>query len=572
MKDSRSASQILFGFLPEQTVDVKGGVWKVSKWHVRQIVDIDAEALRRALIGAAHDWEATGLDGNFVRSLRAGADVRVHSLDRDRGVLVDAFPKKWRCKTDGCGRLHDTPTASCPCRTKARHGQLPFVLFHDACGEVREPFYPTCPQHGQVRMRLPGTANPTEIKLSCPVCDRQLPATFLRTKCKCGLAGSRPKGELMEFNVHRAAAVYGPRGVVLINPASKAQARRLADAGGDRASLTWIAEGMKADWVDQLEGGEAAAIRREFERLGLSDERVSAAITAAGLVERRVEDVDCAPGVADRARTEAGQIALATSEARLTIEDLLKRAPIALRKRYGTTYPDALSTAKLERVDLIDRFPILTGHYGYTRGGQDPGQSRLRVFKKKMSYVVHGDLGATEALLFRLSPDAVRDWLAARGHGIEEARGSRPSYEAILRAMGNDPALSPVGQDLATLVHSVSHRMVRHAAFFAGIDRNALSELLFPTTLAFVMYAVPRGGFVLGGLQALYENDLHELLERLVHDESRCALDPGCGANPNGAACAVCLHLGEPSCRMYNTALDRKTMFGPTGYFQATAS
>lgn len=568
MKDSRSASQILFGFLPEQTVDVKGGIWKVSKWHANQIVDIDAEALRRALISAASPWEAAGLDGNFVKALRSGVDVRVHSLDRDRGVTVESFPKKWRCKSENCGRLHDSPTAPCACKTRSRHGQLPFVLFHDACGEIREPYYPACPQHGQVRMRLPGTANPTEIKLSCPVCDRPLTSAFLFTKCKCGLSGSRAKGDLMEFNVHRAAAVYTPRDVVLINPASKAQARRLADAGGDRAALVWIAEGMTAEWVDRMEGGEAVAIRREFERLGLPADRIAAAMAAAGVQEKQVKEVDCPPLVKERAHTEAGQIALATSEARLTIEDLVSRAPPSLSARYGAKYPAALATAKFERVDMIDRFPILTGHYGWTRGGQEPGQSRLRVFKDKSAFVVHGDLGATEALLFRLSPTAVRDWLVARGHPIAEVGAPRAAYEAILDAMGSDPNLSPVAQDVTMLVHSISHRVVRHAAFFAGIDRNALSELIFPTTLCFIMYAVPRGGFVLGGLQAMFENDLHDLLERVVHDESRCALDPGCAANPKGAACAVCLHLGEPSCRMYNTALDRRAMFGQSGYFR----
>lgn len=567
MKDSRSASQILFGFLPEQTVDVKGGIWKVTKWHANPILDIDADALRRALISAASPWEATGQDGNFIKALRSGVDVRVHSLDRERGVTVEAFPKKWRCKSENCGRLHDSPTSTCPCKTRSRHGQLPFVLFHDACGEIREPYYPTCPQHGQVRMRLPGTANPNEIKLSCPACDRALPSTFLFTKCRCGLSGARAKGDQMEFNVHRAAAVYTPRDVVLINPASKAQARRLADAGGDRAALTWVAEGMSAEWVDRMEGGEAVAIRREFERLGLSADRIAAAMAAAGVQEKQLAEVQCPPLVAERARTEAGQIALATSEARLTVDELLSRAPTSLEERYAKKYPAALATAKLERVDMIDRFPILTGHYGWTRGGQDPGQARLRVFKDKSAFVVHGDLGATEALLFRLAPAAVRDWLSTRGHDIAEAAGPRASYEAILGAIGPDPLLSPVAQDLTRLVHSISHRVVRHAAFFAGIDRNALSELIFPTTLCFITYAVPRGGFVLGGLQALFENDLHDLLERVVHDESRCALDPGCAANPNGAACAVCLHLGEPSCRMYNTALDRRAMFGLSGYF-----
>lgn len=568
MKDSRSASQILFGFLPEQTVDVKGGIWKVSKWHANPILDIDAEALRRALISVASPWEATGLDGNFVKALRSGVDVRVHSLDRDRGVVVDAFPKKWRCKSENCGRLHDSPTENCACKTRSRHGQLPFVLFHDACGEIREPFYPTCPQHGQVRMRLPGTANPNEIKLSCPVCDRVLPSTFLFTKCRCGLSGSRAKGDQMEFNVHRAAAVYTPRDVVLINPASKAQARRLADAGGERSALTWIADGMTVDWVDRMEGGEAAAIRREFERLGLPPDRIAAAIEAAGVKEKQPKEVACSALVSERARTEAGQIALATSEARLTLDELLARAPASLEERYGKKYPAALVSSKLQRVDMIDRFPILTGHYGWTRGGQDLGQSRLRVFKDKSSFVVHGDLGATEALLFRLSPTVVRQWLALRGHHITEAKSDRDAYEAILTAIGSDPDQSPVAQDVTMLVHSISHRVIRHAAFFAGIDRNALSELIFPMTLCFVMYAVPRGGFVLGGLQALFENDLHDLLEKVVHDESRCALDPGCAANPKGAACAVCLHLGEPSCRMYNTALDRRAMFGTSGYFR----
>jgi hypothetical protein len=567
VKDSRSASQILFGFLPEQTVDVRGGVWKVARWHVNQILDVDADALRRALITAAAPWEATGLDGNFVRAMRSGADVRVHSLDRDRGVTVEAFPKKWRCKSEGCGRLHDTPGASCPCGTKARHGQLPFVLFHDACGEIREPFYPACPQHGQVRMRLPGTANPTEIRLSCPICSAQLTSAFLYTKCRCGQTGSRPKGELMEFNVHRAAAVYAPRAVVLINPASKAQARRLADAGGDRAALTWVADAMNAEWVDRLDGGEAVAIRREFERMGLSESRIAAALTAAGVEEKAPQEVVCPPAVAERARLEAGQLALATSESRLTVAQMLARAPASLKDRFGRVYPAALASAKVERVDLIDRFPILTGHFGYTRGNQDPGQSRLRVFKDKTAFVVNGDLGATEALLFRLDPRAVRDWLNRRGHALEPATDSRSAYEAILRAVGPDPDASPITRDVTILVHSISHRTVRHSAFFAGIDRNALSELLFPATLSFIMYAVPRGGFVLGGLQALYENDLHELMTRVVHDESRCALDPGCAANPGGAACAVCLHLGEPSCRMFNTALDRKVMFGAQGYF-----
>jgi len=75
---------------------------------------------------------------------------------------------------------------------------------------------------------------------------------------------------------------------------------------------------------------------------------------------------------------------------------------------------------------------------------------------------------------------------------------------------------------------------------------------------------------VLGGLQALLESELHMLLDALVDDEHRCALDPGC--EDNGAACAVCLHLGEPSCSMFNTALSRKALAGGQGYFDFSAA
>jgi hypothetical protein len=94
--------------------------------------------------------------------------------------------------------------------------------------------------------------------------------------------------------------------------------------------------------------------------------------------------------------------------------------------------------------------------------------------------------------------------------------------------------------------------------------------LVLPYTLGFFVYAAARGDFVLGGLQALFETELANLLDGLVDDEHRCALDPGC--DETGSACAVCLHLGEPSCRLFNTALSRKALAGGRGYFDITAS
>src|SRR5438309_1480289 len=82
-----------------------------------------------------------------------------------------------------------------------------------------------------------------------------------------------------------------------------------------------------------------------------------------------------------------------------------------------------------------------------------------------------------------------------------------------------DPALDTPGADLLRLIHSLSHRIIRKISAFAGIEREALSEYLVPLHLGFVVFAASRGDFVLGGLQALFENDLDKALREVVHGE-----------------------------------------------------
>ena len=557
MKETRSASQILYGHLPEQTVDVKGRIWKVRSWKYKPVHEVDSEALSAELIRLAGPWEATGRDGKLVANLRVGANVQVRSLDRELGIWLDSFPQTWRCKN--CTRLLDGTRIHCKCGSKGPHGQLPFVLFHDACGEIREPSYPRCPVHDEVRMRLPGTTSLREIELSCPVCNQSLPANFLHTSCACGQSGRND--QRMEFTVHRGASVYVPRSVVIVNPPSRAQGRRLHTAGGGPAALAWVAEGLNAPWVDGgVAGAKSAVLRRTLAEQGLTEEQIQAALTAAGVADDAPAALNMSPAVREMAEHDAAAIALAMSETRETIG---KR-----RALYENQYLQALRRARIQRIDLVERFPILNGQFGYTRGDHEPGASRLRAFTEKDgSVIVYGDLATTEALVTRLDPLAVSRWLGERGHQIQITDTPRNAYQAILEAIGNDPESSRVLLDITTLVHSFSHRMVRQTSYYAGIDRETISELLFPTALTCVTYAVPRGDFVLGGLQAMFEHDLHTVLERVVLDESRCALDPGCWESRNGAACAVCLHLGEPSCRLFNTRLDRKFLFHTNGYF-----
>src|SRR5262245_37459545 len=141
MRVQRSASQILFGYLPEQTVDLEGRVWKVREWrYPKEVTTIDLGTLRRELVRQAMPWRRNGQDGNYVASLEANHAVRVLELDVANGVDVEEFPKVWMCKA--CRRILSGPAQDCPCGSKAGPGQLHFVGYHDQCGAVRAPWVP----------------------------------------------------------------------------------------------------------------------------------------------------------------------------------------------------------------------------------------------------------------------------------------------------------------------------------------------------------------------------------------------------------------------------------------------
>jgi hypothetical protein len=185
---------------------------------------------------------------------------------------------------------------------------------------------------------------------------------------------------------------------------------------------------------------------------------------------------------------------------------------------------------------------------------------------------VYADIAETEALFVRLDPVRVVTWLGGAGHDLPTWHDERTARSAILEAArlpsSTDEKDKSVGRSLLELVHSYAHRFLRISAVHAGIDRNALSELLVPLHLGFFIYAAARGDFVLGGLQAVFETEMHRLLDAVMYDEHRCALDPGC--LDAGAACMACLHVGEPSCRYFNRYLSRLTLFGPQGYLRST--
>ncbi|MDG3412081.1 hypothetical protein P5E37_14350 [Vibrio parahaemolyticus] len=567
MKDTRSASQILFGFLPEQTVDIKGGVWKVKDWRFPiKNSGIDSATLRREIIRQAQPWALKGMDGGFVKSLSAGRDISVYTLDVNNGVDLEPFPKLWICSN--CKRVHNQPDSKCECGNRRGDAQIFFVGYHQVCGAIRAPYIPKCKQHKQVKVTFPGTSTASEIVFSCPVCDVVIKKGFGIVQCSCG------EGNLT-FQPHRASSVYTPRSVVIVNPPSKERISTITQAGGPPKALSWVVEGMLSRTVEDMAPSKDS-LRMQLEAQSLPEhiiEEMLKVVSDSPDYSSEIE-IDLPHDLRVSAESEAVIIALATIESRVQLEDLKNEYDIQseLGNTYRVVYPSKIKEAGLFSVDLIEKFPVLTGHFGYTRGDHEPGKGRLVPFKSKKSqgFQVYSEIAETEALFFRLDPLRVVDWLRVRGHSLPKCSTEVEARKVILSQCALPSAVDDVqdtvGSDILTLVHSFSHRFIRLIALTAGIDMNSLSELLVPSNLGFFIYAASRGDFVLGGLQALFETELHILLDSMIYDEHRCALDPGC--SDSGGACMACLHVGEPSCRYFNRFLDRGILFGSEGYFR----
>ncbi len=571
----RSPSQIQRTFLPGQTADIGGRIYRVDAWPGARALPIDTDAVRRHLIQEVRPFEVHQHDSGFASDLRRGTSLEVVELDTDSGVTVELYPQVWLCRQ--CKRIGKSLVHPCRCGAM-KWGQLHFLGVH-RCGNVVEPWIRRCPAHDDVRVELPRSAKATDIRFICPVCHLEIARGLGFVKCSACNDG------YITWNVHKARPVFTPRELVMINPPRPERAAKLKAEGGERRALEWVLEGMSAlrpesmgtrpgrtEFIAQLVG---SGLDPAF-----AATMADSAEAAGQLRDPELELTGQLPtSVLAQAEHDAFDIAMATAESRIPSTSLgSTTSEPELQRLYASEYTRALASAGLAGADLVEKFPVMSVTYGFTRGGGEADTVTLRPFRgRHTTYRLHGQLAETEALFIRLDPQLVRTWLETRGHdlGLPAGADSRAVRLAILKAAplpdvgGTVTRAESAGGALVKLVHTYAHRLIRQASVVAGIDRDALSEYLVPRHLGFFLFAASRGGFVLGGLQAVMEQDLHTLLGAMVSAEHRCPLDPGCAFG--GSACAACVHLGETSCRRFNTDLDRSVLFGPDGYFTQLA-
>ena len=235
-------------------------------------------------------------------------------------------------------------------------------------------------------------------------------------------------------------------------------------------------------------------------------------------------------------------------------------------------------------IGLVREFNLCRFTFGFSRVSPTPVTFkheknvpvRLRLFPEVSTregnrhpvYVVQQ---ANEAIYVRLREDTVFAWLQSLNTSdpFDWQPADRPSLSGRLleRAVPFGRYLDGIPEGAAssylyayTLLHTLSHAMMRSIAESSGLDLGSLGEYLFPTDLAFAIY---RNGTTmdLGNLSALWRNDNVHFLESLLAPKL-WTCNSGALCSEKGGACPDCIFVPETSCIAQNQLLCRSTAAG----------
>jgi hypothetical protein len=243
----------------------------------------------------------------------------------------------------------------------------------------------------------------------------------------------------------------------------------------------------------------------------------------------------------------------------------------------------------LDQVVLVSRLREVRALLGFTRlsaperGDLDPVR-RVGLSRSAPEWVPAVEQRG-EGIFLQLREDAVARW-AARVADHPHFRALEGAYRrwSYYRGRTASPDF-PTAR--LTLIHTLSHMLIRQVALECGYSSASLRERLYigtrtePTAGVLLSTAASDSEGTLGGLVALGDRrHLKRLLDQAFDDALRCSSDPLCAehlpidpaADLHAAACHACLFASETSCETNNRWLDRAVLADLTGDGLAFAS
>lgn len=241
-------------------------------------------------------------------------------------------------------------------------------------------------------------------------------------------------------------------------------------------------------------------------------------------------------------------------------------------------YQEVAKQFGFNHVQASGDIPFIMCSYGFTRKETEPSKATLVGFpaetiRRKNVYATKLD---TEGILFEIDRLAILKWLL-KNNLIDEILDNVPedlTDDAEVKAWFINKVngkvintFTPIDKEserityyVYNLIHSISHALLRQAANLCGLDKNSLSEYIFPNVPAVLIYCQNSQGLNIGALFNVFEAYFDKWLQSTKDALEKCIFDPVCIDRDH--ACSGCLYLNEVSCVHFNKDLDRRLLIG----------
>lgn len=579
----RGLGQVLFQFMPRKTFDNPDNntIEQVQYISGNDLEDINEEHLVNRVGREVWNWQGSS------RGYHEGWEAEDYEIIKPEHVISRVFPLVFRC--GNCGRVHDYQyrrddlkehAPSCPCGSP-QLWQIHHVMICGECSSIKPIRVPSCgvDNHGKTHIELDDSAERYKnFRWRCKECGGRVVESGLNRACDCDEADS------MQPTVHRASKAYrvhNLKRVDIVNDYSP------DDDEGDAELRSDLALGAELGLYDHPDH----TIRHYL------DLEESEGSDLDSLV-----DEDAPPEVQEyleQKREEQWASSEEVQEILSQVSDLCQNDRMVSRTHYDylqlleeteledavdlvdaadtiapDDYHDILDNHGLESIHLTSEFPILTAVYGYHRTFDDPEDDyypELRAFPliNEGNCPIYASRSTTEAVLIKLDPRAIADWLAKNGLFLDEGdldglddRELRARFHAEMEPLNpytNLDDISDISQQVHGLMHTLSHVLIKEAAMLAGIEDTNLAEYLFPEAFTIGIYANQTQSFTIGGLYTLIERNLERWLATSLRESEYCIYDPICAEQ--GGSCHACTHISEIGCQFFNQNLSRGYLF-----------
>lgn len=606
-KMRRGVQQALYKYLPGSWVDYTqsgGGVTyavHVDNWNSIQLTGINNKRLLRIVNQRVHEFITHSNEGeSSVVDFAPNIDEETYEVltpkisDTIGAIYTSVNP--WVFVCNSCGRVRQYYSYDEfkrrehePCDNCGKHMTQIRMIRFCRCGYADGIYVPKCQNadHGTKYMYRRGSG----MDFVCSKCGKKAVMSHVCPDCHNQL-DIRPALDSSHFIPATVTIIdlLDKRKDVFLDQETDYQGEKvvIAHYTGLVSSEQYEAVVAKGNITREDEFEEALQAEEEMlKSMGLDDATVFAVIDAKRRSNPNNQIFEAIANVSNGLAVVDTSDYTPIAESILEYDELLNaKVTLSLEEAENDAElindgvkPDYRSLATkfgFSNVQVCSSVPIVSCSYGFTRKEQFGDRIKLRGFPREMEKRnIYAARLETEGVLFELDRKKIIEWLFENSFisGSDKPK-SDSDYDLKMWFLDriDTGLITPfteiddsenkdrITKAVYTLIHSMSHALIREAAEICGLDKSSLSEYILPNIPAIFIYCANSQGFSMGALYSAFQSQFDKWLKHARENSKKCIFDPICINHEK--ACAGCLFLNEVSCKHFNKDLDRSYLCG----------